>query len=797
MGQDSTEEAREKAGTYLTSLDALPVAMLVAEREANPVLLFYAGMAIESIVETFHDDLTAETTETLVTILVTRLNSEITVLEGRCMQKFVSCLAVIAANSIEYIDRWPQFGLAVCLPFFARLFEYRDKKEYNINEPLSNRLAILAQTAALNVLRETHEMSPDWIIVAIEMLRRQERDDFQILHEFLGRLETVPSNPALFPAFYDLFTVLVNDFGDCECMSSSDRDFVEQVMQIMFVIADQLHEHQLQMAMFIYQEIFDFSPEFFLEPGRRTFALKAMNAFIQRIPELATEVDDFMDLMGTMSGFMENVVPYAPRDIWELIIAFTDTLIGLITENYEEFAKPRMAGVFTSLVVGNVECAPKPLLEYYSSKLENPTSGVIFAVSSSVSDCISPFVPRLCDLLFTGNVPPEVALYFIKRQRKNAGESLGRMLEYLYNEMAKDFNQATAQALLAITATYPEIFIRKHAELLVPIVGMCESTSPEGFVYLMRAILNIIPAAANVKQTQQLGGVIMQNLERVVGLFVSQEDAGGLFEFLDHIVSHGVSEELERFYSLIFEKISELIGPLWTMQNEAVMKSLCEFLERCVELKIAKNLMKIIEWVSNAICVFPVPEHFNLLERIAATEDHYRLFSEQRQIMGFIVKASEEGHLSLECVRLVSALVQRQWKEFFFYFSPQFVFNMIKSDDVNIVEQGLSILFCIKLTDEMRPFLEAMVHVIIEGMFTNFVGSCVKTAVEILVAIVNAQICSPEDMAKLVLSNIPFENKDANNFAKVFTGQGNAHLIPYYAQRMVDSCKRQRAQMGQ
>ena len=789
--EGTTEAAREEAKTYLTSFSTLQVAALAAERETNPTVLFYAGMSIESIVENCYEDVavTSEMPDLLVRTIVRRLNSRLTTLTGFCADKFISCLAVIAAHFIDYIDKWPEYGPAVTLPFFARLFEYRHKKRYDEQDELSRRLTLLAQTSALGILRETRDMTKEWIVVAVEVLKSQENDNFVVLYEFIDRMRTIPEQPALFPDFFELFNTLVNDFGDGDEMCSGDKEFIEQIMEIMFAIAEQLHEDQMKMAMLIYKECFDFSSDFFIEQGRRPFALKALGAFVRRVPELAEDPEEFFELMRTVSEFIANIVSRASGDIWQILLAFADAMTNLVTANYEVMGNNQMAEIFASLVGAGQEFLPEPMMQFYGKKLENPESGVIFAISSSVTPYMSAFVPRLCELLLTQDAPVPVALYFVKKQCGNAGENLGRMIEYLYSAMQRSFDPFTAKCLVSVTRHCAGLFLSKPDELLTPVVQICESVGPDGFAYLVKALLNVM-IEANPEVAKQLADVIGKNLTRIICGFITEQNVAGLFEFLPHVVKCRY-ERFRDFYALLFDQICSAMEPLWSMQNELVARCLCEFLELCVTSKIVKNPTNIIDWVSNTLSAVPIPELFSLLTAIAANSDFYVLFNEQPVIMKFIVQAKENGQLPVECVRLVVTLVQRQWKGFFFYFNPDFVFSLIRSDDVNIVEQGLLLLFCIKFADEVRPCLEALVHVIIEGMFTSFVESCVRTAITILLSIVQEGICPPEEMAKLILANIPPENRYARPFATMLVEGRDIQRLPLCAQRMIESLKRQ------
>jgi hypothetical protein len=133
----------------------------------------------------------------------------------------------------------------------------------------------------------------------------------------------------------------------------------------------------------------------------------------------------------------------------------------------------------------------------------------------------------------------------------------------------------------------------------------------------------------------------------------------------------------------------------------------------------------------------------------------------------------EDGELAVAALGFVRDLANRQWPPFFECFDLEFLLAPLTSVDVRIIEVCLEIWACIICLDPVRPVLERIIATIVNGMFTNFEPVPVRRSLELLFRVIQGELCSPDDMVRLILQNVKFQSKEARDFAEMFVG--NAH----------------------
>ena len=796
LASSTTNEERARIGAMIESwqcqLESMPLAIATLTSCTDQNILFFALGAVQSLFDNYSETFSPEQVDGTWNLLVTRVNVQPEGLDEKCRNKALVCLSVISVHFPELIDRWSQINTRDTVPYFALLFEAQ-KNLMESHDPFSEKMVAIqnSQEALVTVLK-ANDISREWLVLANHLWQ----DDFQVLYQFAPKFGKVIEDPSLFAPFTDLFKGMVS--GGVYTMDASDKAFLEQFMKIMLMFAEQaLRSDDLETgvpaACLVFSEVFDFAPEFFVEPEREEFAaqvLKCFNASIRIIVNVPEELDALFDPMVVL---FQHLWSYGSPTLRQFILEFVDVVIGLINEN-PALAETGVASVFlgASTPEHDPRVVPTVLVEYYKQRMAVPSHGLIFAISSSSEILKNVCAPGLCQVALT-TMPPEVALYFIENCCHHCRDEIETMLQYLYSVMAKVWNRKVADALVSVTRYYGKLFLDNAKRLLEPLAGIMGTVDADGFVPMMKAITNILAHANSDEQRAELVEIINKNIARLVGNFIGKDDVNGLFEFLFAIVK-SKRREFRDLYCALVDSICRMIQPLWTMKSEIVMDNLCAFVEMSCDkdLCIVNDIGNIVSWIANALTIAPVAAHFHLLRQLIMSENNASLIEATPQIFQFVLNVNKLGdsELAEEAVRLVGQLAQRSPEKLLTFIPPEFFISIITSDDPKITEEGLLLLSTLILTPPMQPFIEQAVKVIVQGMFTNFTENCIAAAIEFLLKLVERQVLTTEAVASLMLACVPQQGRESQQFTESLMAAADRGAITFHAKRMIQVARR-------
>ena len=796
LSSSTTNDERFRIGAMIeawqSQLESMPVAVGILTESTEPNIVFFALGAIQYVFENHYECLSVDNVAAVWTLLITRLNDEQHSLDEKCRNKVLVCLSVISVHFPEFIDRWQEINIRDTVPYFALLFEAHGSSIESDDSFCEKMLAIQNEQNVLVSILQANEMSPAWLILVNHLWE----SDFHVLYQFAPKFGQVLENPSLFSAFTDLFKGMVS--GEIYTMDNDDKNFLEQFMRIMVTFAEQaLRSDDLEtgipVACLTFSEIFDFAPEFLVEPERHEFAvqvLKALNSGIRTIVAIPEELNALFDPLVVL---FQHLWSYGSPELCSLIVEFVDTMIELINED-SSLMSMVSANIFrgASTAEHDPRAVPVLLVEYYRRKITTLSNGLIFAISSSSQFVRRGFAPALCEATLR-TMPPEVAMYFIENCCYHCVEHIGFILQYLYSVMSKVWNRAVADALVAVTQFFGKLFVDNPKELIEPLVNIIEAADAPGFVPMMKALINILPHTEE-EQKGQLISVITRNIERLIRDAISRDDVNGLFEFLFEIVRSKRAEFID-LYCTLFEAITRMIEPLWTMKSEMVMSNLCVFVEMSSdrELSIVNDTESIVNWIANAITLAPVAQHFHLLKEIIANESHIKLLEGKPQIFEFILHVNQidDSELAEEAVGFVVQFGQRCSERLLGCFPPEFFISLLGSVDPKIIEEGLLLISSIIMTPPMMPFVEQVVNVIVQGMFRTFTENCIASAFELFLRLIDGNVCTKEALAGCILGCVTGQGKEVEQFTASLAA-GDRNGLIFHGKRMIRSARRAR-----
>jgi hypothetical protein len=604
--------------------------------------------------------------------------------------------------------------------------------------------------------------------------------------------KSVSQNASLFSPFFDFCVELMK--SEPLYLERDELDFIEQILEVLLAIAEQglrepFDDTGIRFACLIFDEIFEFGPVFLLAPSRMQFTrrlLSQLNVSLRRISvelnRIDIELGDFIELVSTLAYAFDLLQSDTGYDLWSHSFDFLSFLIDFLSSNLGLISE--LAAIF------GVLCRKyRPFIDFYSRRLEDYSDAVVLAISSSNEPIHGYFGKQITNLVLSGVAEPMVTVYFIQNCCSHlAAEDINQLVEYLYRLLSGSLGIEIAEALSALTRHHAALFLENPDPLLTPILMRLSLIGADVLVPVVRSLINLL--VEGLTQASDIWGLVTKTVQGFIVQALRQDEAQGLFAFLAALIgtfdSSSDKPEAMVYYSSLFECMSNAIRPVWTIQSEQVMSHLCEFLMKGIEKGLVQNYDVILDWVSEALGACPVPEHFQVLKSIPERNEW------PDGILQYILNLSSIGDegLALSALVFVRDLAVMKWSHFFDCFDLDFLLRPLSSVDPKIVEIGLGIWERIIEQPAVRPFLPKTIESLVIGMFTNFEKVAIKMVLYLLYQVIRANLCSCEEIIRVIFSQLKFQSKEAKDFADVFSRGGAERLLMEMTMKMIKLYKK-------
>jgi hypothetical protein len=133
------------------------------------------------------------------------------------------------------------------------------------------------------------------------------------------------------------------------------------------------------------------------------------------------------------------------------------------------------------------------------------------------------------------------------------------------------------------------------------------------------------------------------------------------------------------------------------------------------------------------------------------------------------LNAIEDVALALAALTFVRDLAAMKWSGFFDCFNLEFLLRPLASFDPRVVEIGLAIWERIIDQPAVAPSLQKTIEAIVFGMFTNFERVAIKKVLFLLIQIVRSNLCSCDEIIRVIFNLLKFQSKEWKDFVDVFS----------------------------
>jgi hypothetical protein len=750
----------------------------------------------------------------------------------------VQCLAVISCHHVPCLDQFVHFE-DLAISFFVRVCEYMERCGPDGFEALRYRLNELRIEVFLPLLGR-QPISADWLCLCGSVAAFL--DTWNPLYAFQDRFAQIAGDAGLFAGFFDFFKSLVE--LDQSYVDKGDQDFLTDIMEILlgFADSDLAEEDGIGRAAMIYDEVLDYSTELLSAEGRIDFTRGLLDRVNDALPTIANNPEELLSLvdnmLGEVYGLLLGELCEAERDgeIWPQVLRFIDILIDLLNQpQLQEVLGPTAFAVtFRAIAVcglpdGHTAGCQQQLVEHYRGLLAEPSSGLVRAIALSGHQMRALFMGPVLKLIFNRQIKADVSLFFILKASSIFGTHMvpaapnfqrwvnlfDRVCAFVYTDF--DSGQLlpdVAMAIVEIVRCCPRYCIERFDHIITPILEALQNLEvPAVIVLFIKALAYLVP---HMDESGPILEAMCGAIQRVIdGCW---EDLQTLFDFICAIASSATmvadspAEETERdnliaVYSDLFDQLVIMIEPLWTMSGDAIRSSVCVFLDQAMESSIVRDLVRVVEWITDSLIEERLPGAMALLKkytpRVREPERHRIVLSFVPVIEELTAAGStrliefvqgllhfDDSNLAIETMQFVRVLVGTE-SNLVRALGNEVLLGPLLSQDSRLVEMALGCLIDVVALPSVVEVIDEVVQVLVSGMFTTFDHRSIQSTVRIFVKLICAEIVAPARLLEIVGQHLVADNPAGEAFAQCWTlpfpsGRENmTAYIAYRAERMI------------
>jgi hypothetical protein len=818
-------------------LDSLNVAVELATTNPEPTIVFLGSETIAHLVRTRFERIQTADLEALFTAVLTRIRSD-PPLDDKCTGSMVQCLAVISCHHVACLDQFVHFE-DIAIPFFVCVCECKERCGPYGFEALADRLNELPMEVFLPLLG-TQPMSWDWLrlcgFVAASL------ETWNLLYAFEDRFAQIAGDAELFAGFFDFFKLLAG--VDQSNVDEDDRNFLTGLMEIMLGIADSglAEDDGIARAVMIYDEVLDYSTELLSAESRIDFTRRLLDRVNDALPVIANEPEELLWLvdntLGEVYGLLLDHLSQAGRDgeIWPQIMTFIDILIDILNHpDFQDFLGPSAFAVaFRAIAVRELPdgraVGYQHVVEHYRRLFAEPSSGLVRAIAVSGDQIRGPFMGPVLKLILDRQIEANVSLFFILKASSIFGAHMvpavpnfqrwvdlfDRVCIFVSAVFASgEVLSDVAMAIVEIVRCCPRYCIEHFDQIIAPILeALQDPAAPAVTVVFIKALAYLAP---HMDDSGPIFNAMCGAIQEVIG--ACREDLQMLFDFICAIsssakmVASSPAEDAERenliaVYSDVFDQIVIMIEPLWTMTGDAIRSNLCLFLDQAMDSIIVRDLVRVVEWITDSLIDEGLPDAMVLLKKYTPrpreAEPHRTVLSfvpvieeltgaGNTRLIDFIptLLQSDDSNLAIQTMGFVRELVRTE-SNLVRALGNEVLIGPLLSQDSRLVEMALGCLVEVAALPSVVEVIDEVVQVLVNGMFTTFDDPSIQSTINIFVMLILSGIVAPGRLLEIVAQRLVWDNPAAGAFAECCTPSFlpepekiMAPVMAYRAQRMV------------
>ena len=418
--------------------------------------------------------------------------------------------------------------------------------------------------------------------------------------------------------------------------SEADMVYIKNVIEIMMTLEAKIMrecenvEQAAPYAFVILKETLDYGMDFF---GIPQFVEFSESVFV----EVATELQVFLgcdqEEFYALFEQIADTLAYNPEesrfDQSNWIVTFVHFVNELVNAGRFELCDSRMKVIVNKFTATR----DKKLIQYIVGCIGQLKPGILYIIACNDDpdedeDDQSQSVQKVLVKLVTDKLvtmaPEEIpvtVLYFIRKCAKYAIEHSELFLNLAYFWMAQgDPLGLVPKVLLKLSMLSPQTFVGSDDKYIQILIHMIEKSDIKVASALFAVLFTVIPFAVTARES------FVGQLEMIGRLFISffpaqinnHEDLNHFCQFLHPSLSRTPPIEclppvVAEFYSQLFMKIKDVIGPLWDMVNEIVQSALCELTINALRNRWILSHEPVIEWVCRMLQLQPMVYHCHVI----------------------------------------------------------------------------------------------------------------------------------------------------------------------------------------
>ncbi|OHT04606.1 hypothetical protein TRFO_27873 [Tritrichomonas foetus] len=768
MESNSLTERREAEKTLVewrNDKSMLSNILDVIQTTLNSNALFIASSSIEFILSKMTDNLDLQIVSNIFQSLIRRLrsiylkqpeNDNIKAFFYKNRVNIIKCISLIMLYYPNYLELWTELEPNNAKILFCFLFEEEERQIPSKHNDFLDEFNKYDENNVIQILKDS-EMSVEWLeLLRYGLSKSSKMGKFIPL---LPRLEVVPNDPILYPEFISVLQECTSNDYFGFSFNESEVDFFERICDvalniIKMVLLPPVDSMCVQMASFIFDEIFDFDSDFLIDRAT-TFGKEALRVFLQSLDTVKYFPDIFVYFRST-----DNYIDIIEGSdlLVQPILDILSFIIDLINENPELYMNESLASPFYN--VSN--SSKQSVVNYFCELLINPSEGAIFAIASSSKQIKDKFANQLVDFMVINSLPASIVFYFIENCCDSCASNINELLQYTTIFKSEENWLHILKAYKSLTKFYPNVIISdettNHIAFISNIIQFCShqynQLNQNGFSEIVidgiTSLLNLIDFSPNSEFSESLKLLITEKLIscssnlKIMNLFASNS--------LNSINQARHKGEMQLFLTSL---CSDLINAMLSSQfSENDQEEICSFFSSGLDSQIISDTNFILDWIAGSLIFLPIPAHIYLISKIIDNDKSIVL---SEKIIAFLLNVGDcgDGDLMKASLEFIKKLAVEEWKPFFQTFTSDFYLAPLASFDMGIVCATLDIITNIVECDECEKDLMKITEAIINGVFTTFQDMETRKTINILIKILNTEKITPNSILDYVCSKLP------------------------------------------
>ena len=754
----------------------------VVYQTKQPNSLFMVSSVIENILKKYNEDIEIEYIQEIFEAISKRLKSiyldnqvddEMITNFYKCRVSLIKCISLIQIYFPSYFDQWHSFSIDDAKILFCFLFEEEERQFPDPSNKFFQKISSFPEEDLFRILNES-EMTSEWL----ELFRFcvLKADKIDKCFKFLDKLNTIPDNSQLFPAFVTLFSESASI--SYYSLMDTDADFIECLCDIALKIIKVLleppiNEVYVQMAGHLWNEILGYDDEFLID-REASFSQRALSFFVQTLNSISKFPEIFFNVTNsacyTIAYLVENSVTYTP-----ITIQFLSFLINLLDESFLTYANNIISLAFYE--ISKISKQNNEIFSFFKEISKNPTLGICYAISSSTSNIKENFALSIFNFVMSSEVD-ELIIFYAQNCSKFIGQEIHQFTEFLlgFSTSQSTLKKGIAKAIASISENYPSLITDNYSNKICSILDI-SSLSPSNsndmkcIIYLIKSLVYSIDylGIAN-EQCNQIINSIYNGVSNVILNRRKSLDQESL-QFAIKIVKNAKKmlptyknyELVHTFYIDLYNKLLEWINPD-NVEDDNSTDILCTFFSYSLRAKIAQDLNYIMNWIGETLFMYPVPSHFTLLSKLID------LFPSDK-ILQYILQIndSDDNEMIFAVLSFIKVLASSEWPNFFNTFPVSLYINPLKSLDPRVASTALDIISNIVESPKCIQNLNLLLMKVIDGLFTNFEDVEMRKAINIIIKIITSDWMDSTAVVQYVTSIVPEKSAELHYFIEAIT----------------------------